>query len=95
MKGVIRMSVKDDHKRITVTFTDEDYEALKLIATKGNISMSELVRGYTIEGLSGTLTQQNMEFLVPIIREQLRSILDPAVNRLALLYATALFLAFS
>lgn len=81
------MSIKEGNKRISATFTDKDYETIKLIATKNNVSMSEVVRDYTIQGLNGKLTQDNLDVLVPIIREQLSSILDPAINRLASLSA--------
>jgi hypothetical protein len=73
--------------RINVKFDPETYKQIKLIADKNNISMSEVVRNFTIQGLNGTLTQQNLDILIPVIREQLKSILDPAVNRLASLSA--------
>lgn len=78
---------KEDRGRINVTFDIESYNQIKLIADKNHISMSEVVREWSMQGLNGTLTQKNLDVLVPIIREQLRSILDPAVNRLASLSA--------
>lgn len=74
-------------RSITVVFTESDYEVIKSLAAKNNTSMNEIVRDYTIKGLNGTLTEQNIDFLIPILREQLSSILDPAVNRLASLTA--------
>jgi hypothetical protein len=46
--------------------------------------MSEVVRDWSIQGLNGTLTEKNLDVLVPIIREQFSSILNPAVNRLTI-----------
>jgi len=60
--------------RINVKFDPETYKQIKLIADKNNISMSEVVRNFTIQGLNGTLTQQNLDILIPVIREQLKSI---------------------
>lgn len=74
-------------KSITTIFTETEYENIKLLAAKKNTSMNEIVREFVIHGLNGTLSQQNIDVLAPIIREQLKSIVDPAVNRLAALSA--------
>lgn len=76
-----------NRERINTTFDIDTYNQIKLVAHKSGKSMSELVREWSIQGLNGTLTEQNMDFIVPIVREQLKSILDPAVNRLAALSA--------
>lgn len=71
------------HPRIPVTFTQQEYEQIKTLAHKNNQSMSEVCREYILQGLSGTISQQNLDFIVPIMREQLKGLLDPAVERLA------------
>lgn len=81
------MSKAEDNTRINVQFDIDSYKQIKLIADKNHISMSEVVRSWAMQGLNGTLTQKNLDILIPIIREQLSSILDPAVNRLASLSA--------
>lgn len=81
------MKNNKDRERINVTFTSDTYNQIKLVADKSGKSMSELVRDWSMEGLNGTLTENNLDVLAPIIREQLRSILDPAVERLATLSA--------
>lgn len=73
--------------RINVTFDDVSFNQIKLIADKNDISMCEVVRDWALQGLNGTLTENNLEIITPIIREQLSSILEPAVNRLATLSA--------
>lgn len=78
---------REDRERINVTFDIESYKQIKLIADKNHQSMSEVVRDWAMQGLDGTLTEQNLNVLIPIIREQLDSILNPAVNRLASLSA--------
>lgn len=76
-----------NRERINVTFTTDTYNQIKLIAHKQNISMSEVCRRWIVDGLNGTLNADNMDFLIPIIREQLKSIIEPSVNRLAALSA--------
>lgn len=81
------MSVKEGRTRITVTFTDAEYEAIKNISSKQKISMSEVVRNFSVQGINGKLTQDNLDFIIPIIRNQLSSLLNPAVDRLSKLSA--------
>lgn len=83
---------KRNHKsnslpRISPTFTPEDYEEIKLIAERENKTMAELVRDWALMGKNGILTEKNLDVIVPIIREQLNSILAPQVERLATLSA--------
>lgn len=81
--------IKEGRTRITVTFTNEEYNSIKKIAYKEKVSMSEIVRLFSIQGINGVLTENNLDVLAPIIREQLSSILDPAVERLSSLSAKA------
>jgi hypothetical protein len=83
------MKNNKDRERINVTFTIDTYNQIKLVADKRGKSMSELVREWSMEGLNGTLTQNNLDVLAPIIREQLSSVLNPAVERLSSLSAKA------
>lgn len=79
--------VMSENPRVNVTFDPDTYDQIKLIADKNNKSMSEVVRDWTMLGLNGTLAQQNLDVLTPILREQLKSIIDPAVERLATMNA--------
>ena len=81
------MKNNKDRERINVTFTSDTYNQIKLVADKSGKSMSELVRDWSMEGLNGTLTENNLDVLAPIIREQLRNIIIPQVDRLATLTA--------
>ncbi len=74
-------------ERINVTFNADTYNKIKLLAHKQNISMSEVCRRWIEDGLNGTLNVDNIDFLIPIIKEQFKSILDPSINRLAALSA--------
>lgn len=83
----MKIDENSNKERINVTFNADTYNKIKLIAHKQNISMSEVCRRWIEDGLNGTLNVDNIDFLVPIIKEQLKSILDPSVNRLAALSA--------
>ncbi len=78
-----------NHKRINVVFTQEEYEAIKQLAERTNKSMSQVVGDFTRQGLNGTLTTDNMEFIVPIIRQQLKDILLPMIDRVSTISAKA------
>ena len=73
--------------RITVTFDSETYKYLKNISDKNHISISETVRRYTEAGLNGNLSESNINYVSTIIREQLRKVMQPSVERLAALSA--------
>ena len=45
--------------------------------------MSSAVREFTSKGVNGELTEKNIDFLTPIIRRQLESIMDAKMERLA------------
>lgn len=81
------MNDNKNRERINVTFDIDSYNQIKQIASKENKSMSEVVREWSMQGLNGTLTKDNLDFIVPIIREQLNSILTPSIERLASLSA--------
>lgn len=68
---------------LTVVLTSDDYDEIKRLAAKKNTSMNEIAREWIIQGLNGEITKDNIDFLAPIIRSQLKSLLDPAIERLA------------
>lgn len=76
-----------DRHRVNVTFDIDTYEKIKLISMKMNISAGELVRIWSIDRLSGELGRENLDVITKIIREQLESILQPGIERLAALGA--------
>ena len=73
--------------RINVTFDDEAFNQIKLIAYKEGKSMSEIIREWTYERLDGELSKNNIDFVCRLIREQLRDVLQPHVDRLAAISA--------
>ena len=73
--------MREDRKRINVTFDIDTYEKIKAIAHKQGRDLSDVVREWTLEGLNGKLSQDNMDVLAPIIRDQIKSILEPMMER--------------
>lgn len=67
--------------RIYVTFDDETYAKIKNIAHQQNRDLSDVVREWSIQGLNGHLAEKNMEFIVPIIREQIKYVMEPMMER--------------
>jgi len=68
---------------LSITLLEEDYEAIKKLAATTKRSMSDIGREFITQGLNGTVTEKNLDIIVPIIRDSLKGILTPAVERLA------------
>lgn len=73
--------------RIYVTLTPESYKQIVLISEKRGCSMSEVCRDFVQDGLNGDLTKSNIDFISAIVREQMKIILQPGIERLAALGA--------
>lgn len=76
-----------ENPRINVTFDEKTYMQIKLIAEKRGSSMSEVCRLFILDSLNGELTKENIDFVSSIIREQLKIVLHPSIERLAALSA--------
>ena len=81
------MSTDKDRERVTITLDKTTYTQLKNIADKNHISISEAVRRYLDDGLNGSLAASNINYISNIIREQLRIVMQPSIERLAALSA--------
>lgn len=80
-------TLNNNRERITVTLDKELYTQLKNIADKNHISISEAVRRYVQAGLNGSLSEANIDYICKIVREQLRVVMQPSIERLAALSA--------
>lgn len=80
-------TLNNNRERITVTLDKELYTQLKNIADKNHISISEAVRRYVQAGLNGSLSEANIDYICKIVREQLRIVMQPSIERLAALSA--------
>lgn len=72
---------KPGRNPVTILLPDDEYEQLKLLSSKEHTSMSEVGRGFIIQGLNGELTQNNLEYLIPILREQIKNVIEPIMER--------------
>lgn len=73
--------------RTSVTFDDEIYRQLKLIADKNGDSVAATVRELVQRSLDGELAAANITFITGIMREQLKDVMQPYVERLAAISA--------
>lgn len=71
----------------SVTFDDELYKQVKLLADKNGMSISEAVRTLVSQSLDGELNRSNLDYISKIIRTQLRDVMQPSIERLAALSA--------
>lgn len=74
---------KENRKTLSVLLTDEEYDNVKKLAAKKVTSMSEVGREFINQGLNGQLTENNIEFLAPLLRELIRDVSAPQFDRLA------------
>lgn len=72
---------------LQVQFTNDEYDNLKRYAALQKRSMGAVIREFCEKGIRGQLTEENIDFLTPIIRQQLKSIMDLQYDRLATLIA--------
>lgn len=69
--------------RINVTFDTDTYEKIRAIAHKQNRDMSDVVREWAVSGLNGKLGADNIDLITQIIRDQLKAVMQPQIERLA------------
>ena len=81
------MKTQQQTKRINVTFEVSDYEQIRNLAHKEGRTMSEIVREAAIDNLTVRINAENIDMITQIIREQLRAVLKPDIERLAALSA--------
>lgn len=86
---------KRPRQNVTIGFEVETYEELKRIAAIKNISFNQVVRNYCRQGIKGKITADNSDEIVQIVREQVRDVMKPQVERLASLCAKACIQAYT
>lgn len=76
-------------KRINVSFDPDAYDHIMRLAAQRDVSMSDVVRLYTEKELDRTLNKDNIDFITVIIREQIKNVMQPQIERLVSLSAKA------
>lgn len=74
-------------KSITAEFTEEEYNQIKILAAKSDRSMNAVVREFVKQGLNGNVTENNLEVITPVIREQVQAVMEPMMQRMIKLTA--------
>lgn len=73
--------------RISPVFSEADYLNIEKLAAQKGCTKAELVRELTLNGLKTELTLDNLDFICKILRQELKNIQRPEVDRLASLIA--------
>lgn len=74
-------------KRINATFDDNTYEIISKMAAKENVTDSEIVRKYFLEGIKLQVSDDNIDLITNIIRTQLKDVMQPNIDRICSLIA--------
>lgn len=69
--------------RFSVSFDDATFEQIQLISKKESISYAEVIRELVTDSLNGEITRNNIDFISRIMREQIKDVLQPGIERLA------------
>lgn len=72
---------KKENPRLSISFDPELYDQIALVSKKENISMGELVRRGTKLYLTPQVTQENIDMIAAIIRDQLKIVIAPYMER--------------
>ena len=78
---------KKEKPRFSISFDEETYTQIVKISEKTGKSYADVVRSLVQESLNVKVTTENMDFICSVIRSQLKSVLQPSVDRLAALSA--------
>ena len=76
-----------NNPRNTITFDPDTYKKIKNIADKEGKSQACVVRDLVDEALTLRVSTENIDMITMIIREQLRDVMQPQIERLAALSA--------
>lgn len=86
---------KNNPYRINPTFSENEFLQIKNIAKKNEESLSEVVRNLTAIGLNITVSQENIEWISSVMKEQIKEVLKPSVERLVAMEAKTCIAAAS
>jgi len=78
-----------DRKRINLTLEMNTFKEVEKLASKRGDSAQDVMREFISQGLCNNYCVENIDLIMDIMRTQLISIIDPAVNRMAALSSKA------
>ena len=71
----------DEHKR-SIRFKAKSIEEIQKIAVIRKVTVSDIVREYVEKGLTVDRYKEDTDFITEIIRQELKDILEPQINRI-------------
>jgi hypothetical protein len=77
----MKTSNEDEHRR-SVRFKAKSIEEMQKIADIQNVTVSEIVREFVEKGLTVDGYKEDIDFITGIIRQELKDILEPQINRI-------------
>lgn len=70
-------------QQVHLRVDEKTYEQIKKISAKNDQSVSDVIRKLIDDGLSLEVGNENKDLIASIVREELRAVLKPSVERLA------------
>jgi len=83
--GIVLVKKKtsdDDEHRRSIRFKAKSIEEMQKIAVIQNVTVSDVVREYIEKGLKVDSYKEDTDFITEIIRQELKDILEPQINRI-------------
>lgn len=76
------MKLKDDENKRSIRFEASTMAELKKLSALRNVYVSDLVREFVKKGLAINSYQEDTDLIREIVREELKNVLEPQINRI-------------
>lgn len=76
------MKLKNEENKRSIRFETSTMEELKKLAALRNIYVSDIVREFVKKGLAINSYKEDTELIREIVREELKNVLEPQINRI-------------
>lgn len=76
------MKLKDEENKRSIRFEASTMKELKKLAALRNIYVSDIVREFVKKGLAINSYKEDTELIREIVREELKNVLEPQINRI-------------
>ena len=76
------MKLKDDENKRSIRFEASTMSELKKLSALRNVYVSDLVREFVKKGLAINSYQEDTDLIREIVREELKDVLEPQINRM-------------
>lgn len=76
------MKLKDDENKRSIRFEASTMAELKKLAALRNVYVSDVIREFVKKGLAINSYQEDTDLIREIVREELKDVLEPQINRI-------------